>query len=84
MTALQPGAVKKVNLLNWYIQLREPTVLQHSLNWEPNMTQKLFDIAYNFYRAGSHSFMVFGQTVADNVYRNISDMVVPYTNKVCG
>ncbi|XP_070194790.1 uncharacterized protein [Littorina saxatilis] len=76
----QSQGAKKAKLLSWYIHLLEPTSLQHSLQWEPAMTPKLFGGALWFYTAGAHSFKTFGQTVADNVYRNVTDMVIPFTN----
>ena len=78
---VQPGD-KKVKLLSWYIRLLEPTLLHHNLQWGPHMTQTFFNGIHRFYTAGAHSLSVFGQTVADNIHRNITDMVVPFTNSV--
>ena len=78
---MQPGN-KKVKLLSWYIHLLEPTVLQHSLRWGPHMTNTLFKGFHRFYTAGAHSLKVFGETVADNVHRNVTDMMVPFSNLV--
>ncbi|XP_076463165.1 uncharacterized protein LOC143295384 [Babylonia areolata] len=79
-SSLQPRSKKAVTLLNWHIRLLEPTLLEHSLSWEAPMTEPLFTDLYHFYRVGAHSFLLFGETVADNVYRNVSDMILPFTN----
>lgn len=71
---------RKLKLLDWHIRLPEPTVLAHSFQWNPHLTEPMIQSLLRFYTAAAHSFRVFGQTVADNVYRNVTDMVIPFTN----
>ncbi|KAK7490460.1 hypothetical protein BaRGS_00018246, partial [Batillaria attramentaria] len=76
----EPEAKNKATVCLWNIYLVEPTALQHQLKWDPKKSRHVIGALRHFLSAGAHSLRHFGRTMAMNVHKNVSSMVVPYTN----
>ncbi|XP_025110071.1 uncharacterized protein LOC112573705 [Pomacea canaliculata] len=75
------GAKKNTTSYQWRIHLAEPTVLQNSIEWDPKKSQEVLGAASYILHAGAHSLKVFGQTMALNIHKNITDMIIPFINQ---
>lgn len=82
VTLFQAGAKKNTTSYQWRIHLAEPTVLQNTIEWDPKKSQEVLGAASYILHAGAHSLKVFGQTVALNIHKNVTDMVIPFINQV--
>lgn len=67
----------------WAVKLTGNSVAKHTLQWSPlSLSQKLMSSVQKL-RGVGQSFQQAGITIATNMHKNITDRIVPFTNKVC-